>query len=148
MHPGEIDVRVEVAERQRPRRGKDRFSPVKTGISRPRHRSPSVRSTVHEDHVVEQVDRLKAQNQRRVAMLLEDHRRGESGFETMRGAVSDDAAEAAQRLAMLLVVVRQRVQPALDRKRRSQMFDDPPFGGCEGELRRRRRFSAREREPL
>ena len=107
-----------------------------------------MRSAINEDHMVEQVDRFKAQDERWVAMLLEDHRCRERRFETMRGAVPDHAPEAAQCLAVLLVVVRQRVQPALDCKRRSQTFDNPPFGGCEGELRRRRRISAREREPL
>src|SRR6185295_2607754 len=67
---GEIDVRVEVAERQRSWRRENGFSAVQTGITRPRHGSPSMRGTVDKDHVVQQVDRFKAQDERRIAMLL------------------------------------------------------------------------------
>ena len=81
-------------------------------------------------------------------MLFEDHCGRQRRFQTMRGAMPDDSAKAAQRLAASLVVVWQGVQPALDGQRGRQTVDDPALGGSEQELRRRRRVSAREREPL
>src|SRR5438034_5632545 len=110
--PGEVDVRVEVAEGERARGGEHGLPAMQSRIARPRDRSPSAWSAVDEDDVVEQVDRLEAQDERRVAVLLEDDGGRERGLETVRGATLDDAAKAAQRLAALLVVVRQRVQPA------------------------------------
>ena len=99
--------------------------------------------------MVEQVDRLEAEDERRIAVLLEDDGRRERRLEAMRGARPHDAAEAAERFAALLVVVGQRVQPALHGGRRPQTRDEPALAG-----RQRQsaagcdRVSAREREPL
>ena len=114
--PGEVDVPLEVAQRQRARRGEDRLAPVQSRVARARDRAPARRRAVDEDHVVEQVDRLEAEDQRRIAVLLEDDGRRERRFEAVRGAGADDAAERSQRLAALLGVVRQRVQPAPARR--------------------------------
>ena len=63
--------------------------------------------------MVEQVDRLEAQDERRIAVLLEDDGRRQRRLEAVRRAVADDAAEAAQRLAAGLGVVGQGVELAL-----------------------------------
>ena len=81
-------------------------------------------AAIHEDHVIEQVDRLEAQDERRIPVLLEDDRRRQRRFQAMRGAGPDHAAERAQRLAALLVVVGKRVQPALDGVGRPQARDE------------------------
>ena len=81
-------------------------------------------------------------------MLLEDDGRRQRGLEAMRGVPLDDPAEAAEGFAFFLVVVRQGVQPALNGERRTEAIDNSPLGRGEGEPRRRRRVSAREREPL
>ena len=79
---------------------------------------------VDEDHVIELIDRLEAEHQRRVAVRFEDDGREERRFETVRAAVLDDAAEAAQRRAPArLLVVGQRVQVRLHRARRAQPRD-------------------------
>ena len=99
---GEVDVRLEVAERERAWRRKQRPPPVQARIARARDRSPSGLRSIDEDDVIEQVDRLEAQHERRIAMLLEDHGRRQRGFEAMRRSGPDDAAKAAQRLAARL----------------------------------------------
>ena len=70
--------------------------------------------------MIEQIDRLEAEDQRRIAMLLEDDGRRERGFQAVRGAGADDAAKRSQRLAALFLVVRKIVQPVLDGGRRAQ----------------------------
>ena len=98
----EVHVRIDVAERQRPRRGEHRPPPVQSGIARAGDRAPAVPAAVDEDDVIEPVDRLEAEEQRRVAVLLERHRGEERRFQAVRGAVRDHAAEGAQRFAAAL----------------------------------------------
>ena len=74
-----------------------------------------VARAVDEDHVVEQIDRLEAEDERRIAVLLEDDGRRERRLETVRRARAHDATEAAQRLTAGLGVVRQGVEPRLHR---------------------------------
>ena len=78
-------------------------------------------------------------------MLLHDHCRCERGLETMGRAGADDAAKAAQRLAALLGVVRQRIQPLLDRERRAKPIDHLTLRPSEWQRRRFDPVSARER---
>ena len=80
-------------------------------------------------------------------MLLHDHRGGERGLETVRGAGADHAAKAAQRLAAFLRVVGQRVQPSLDGERRAKPVDDLTLRAGQRERRRLDRISAWERGP-
>jgi hypothetical protein len=79
---------------------------------------------VGEQHVIEPVDRFKAQNERRVAVLFEDDAGKHRRFEAVRGADLDHTAEAAQRGATGLGVVGQDVQVGLDVRRRSQARDE------------------------
>jgi hypothetical protein len=105
-------------------------------------------SAVDEDHVVEQIDRLEAEDQRRIAVLLEDDGGGDRRLQTVRHSGAHDAAKAAQRLAALLDVVRQFVQPVLNGRRRPHARDDAPFRRRERKVGRDDGISAREREPL
>ena len=83
---------------------------------------------IHEDHVVEIVDRFEAQNERRVAVLLQNNGGKECRLEAVRGALTDDAAEAAQRRAAVrLLVVWQSIEEALDEDGRSQPRNQPPL---------------------
>ena len=86
-------------------------------------------------HVVEMVDRLEAQEQRRVAVRLEDDGGEQRRLEAMRAPFADDAAEAAQRRAAAgFLVVGQRVEVALDGARRPQPRDQAPLAGVETRL--------------
>jgi hypothetical protein len=80
--------------------------------------------------VIELVDRLEADDERRIAVLLEHGGGKQRRFETVRRVVPDDAAEAAQRRASgrRLGVVRKRVEVALNRQRRAQALDQASFG--------------------
>jgi hypothetical protein len=98
--------------------------------------------------VIKQIDRLEAQNQGRVAVLLEDDGGRERGFEAVRGAGAHHAAERPQSLATCFLVVRQVVQPALHRGGCAQARDDTPLGGRERQARRLGRVSSRERVSL
>jgi hypothetical protein len=142
-----IDVRLDVAERERARRREERQSSVQAGIARARDRSPSRWRAIDEDDVIEQVDRLEAQDERRVSMLLHDRRGGECGFETVCRACTDDTTKAPQRLAPGLRVVRQCVQPALDGERRTKPVDDLTLRASQRKRWRIDRVSAWERGP-
>ena len=135
--PGEVHVRIDVAERKRARRREDRLAAVQAGIARARHRSPSSAAPVDEDHVVELVDRLEAHGERRVAVLLENHRGGERGFQAVHRTFADHAAKAPQRGApgRRLVVVGQPVQKRLHGLGRAQPADDLPLGCRERKIR-------------
>src|SRR5206468_13032570 len=62
--PREIDVRIDVAQRKRARRREYRLSAVKTRVVRPCDGSPATAAPVHEQHVIELVDRLEAEHER------------------------------------------------------------------------------------
>ena len=67
--------------------------------------------------MVERVDRLEAQDERGVTMLFEYHRCKQSCFETMRAAMPDNAAKAAERGAPpWFVVIGQTIEKALNRE--------------------------------
>ena len=60
-------------------------------------------------------------------MLLEDGGRRQRRLEAVRGAVPHDAAKGPQRFAVPLVVIGERVEPALDRDGRAQPGDHAPL---------------------
>ncbi len=146
---GEIDVLVEVAGGQRPRRREDRLASVQPRVARPRDGAPEEGSggvftrvtrkplptpfLVHENHVVELVDRFEADDERRIPVLPEHCGRKQRRLEAMRRPMTDDAAEAAQRRATgwRLRVVGKRVEVALDGQRRPQPGDEPTLGRCQ-----------------
>jgi hypothetical protein len=78
--------------------------------------------------VIERVGRLKAQHQRRVAVLFEDDRREQCRLEAMGATVPDHAAKAAKGgTPARFVVVGEPVEEPLHRQRRAQAGNDPPL---------------------
>ena len=144
----EVHVGLHVAECQRPRRPEDGPPPVEARIARPGHGTPAVRPTVDKDHVVQQVGGFEAEHKRWVAVLLENGRGGERGFQAVRTSGPDHAPEAPERLAAHLVVIGQTVQPPLHGGRRPQARDECAFPRCQRQRRRFGAVSGREREPL
>src|SRR5262249_25707769 len=63
---GEVEVWIEIAERERTRRGEDRLAAVQPRVPRSRHRSPAAAVAIEEDHVIELVDRFEAEGERRI----------------------------------------------------------------------------------
>src|SRR5262245_37293981 len=66
---GVVDVPVEITERERTRRREYRLPAVKAWIARARDRSPPVLSSIHENHMIQQVRRFEAEHEGREAML-------------------------------------------------------------------------------
>src|SRR5262249_26123246 len=54
---GVVDIRIEIAQRQRTRRREDRLATVESRVSRPGDRAPSAAVPVQEDDMIEFVDR-------------------------------------------------------------------------------------------
>ena len=88
--------------------------------------------------MIELVDRLEAENERRIAVLFEDDGGKERGFEAVRAAVPHHAAKAAERRAFRLRfrVVGQPIQIALHVEGRAQARDQPALAGRERGARR------------
>ncbi len=159
---GQVDVFVEVTGGERPRRREDGLPSVQPRIPRPRDGAPETSSIVdrrssivwsdrrwtmddgrwttlvHEDHVVELVDRFEADDERRIPVLFKHGCRKQRRLEAMRRPMTDDPAEAAQRRAAgwRLRVVGKRVEVALDGQRRPQPGDEPTLGRCQRQSRR------------
>src|SRR5262245_1779004 len=131
---GEVDVGVEVAQSERPGRAEHRLAPVQAGIARARDRAPAAVLPVDEDHVVEEIERLEAHDQRRIAVLLQQASGKQRGFETMGGMAPHDLTEAAQRAraGRRLGVVGEPVQVILHLRRRAQARNQAPLGRREG----------------
>src|SRR5688500_12141618 len=92
--------------------------------------------------MIELVDRLEAEDERRMAVLLENHCGGQRSFQAMRGAMPDHAAKTSKRRAAWrrFRVVGKVVQEPLYGERRSQSLDDSALGARE--RRDRGRLSA------
>ena len=129
---GEVDVWIEVTERERTGGCEDGLPPVQTRIARPRHRTPSSAAFVDEHHVIQGVDRFEAQDERRVAVPFH-HRRGEERrLETVRRFFAHDAPKAAKGGAtMRFLVIRKMIKVTLHETRRPQPRDQPALMGCE-----------------
>ena len=134
---GRIDIGVEVAHRERAQRLEHRLAAVQPGIARARHRAPAPTFAVEKEHMVEAVDQLEGEQQRRVAVVLEHAGREQRGFEAVRRAMPHHLPEAPQRVAALFRVVGQPVEIALHRIRRAQPLDQAALGGGEGSERGR-----------
>jgi hypothetical protein len=95
--------------------------------------------TVDEDDVVELVDRLEAEDERWVPVLLEHDRGEKRRLEAVRASLPDDAAKTAQRGTRRwgLGVVREAIQESLDGQRRPESGDEAAFSRRESGWRRR-----------
>src|SRR5262249_13925701 len=102
-------------------------------------RAPTAAVAVHEDDMVELIDRLEAHHERWVTVLLENHCRGERRLDAVRRAVPDHAAKRSQRgwLGRRLRVVGQRVEKVLDPGGRCAAADDALFGCSEAKWYRK-----------
>jgi hypothetical protein len=83
--------------------------------------------------VIEQVNRLEAKEQRRVAVLLEDYSGSKRCFKTVGRAGANDTAESPHRVAALFIVVWESIQPALNRGRCTQPVNQALLGRGEFE---------------
>jgi hypothetical protein len=87
---------------------------------------------VHEDDVIEPVDRLEAEKERRVAVLFKHDGGEQRGLETMRGPLADDAAETALRGASArFLVVGKMIEIPLHCERRPQPRNEPALAESE-----------------
>lgn len=106
---------------------------MKARIARAGDRAPSCLRLVDKEDVVEEVNRLESQKERRIAVLLENDSGSEGGFEAMSLSRANYPTECPHRIAALLTVVWKRVQPALNRGRRTKPVDQPLLGRGEFE---------------
>src|SRR5207247_8362241 len=107
-------------------------------IARSRHGAPATGPPVDEDDVVEIVDRFETENERRIAVLLENHGGKEGCFQAMCTLVTDDTPEAPEgRSPCGLGVVRQAVEKSLYRQRSVQAGNESAFTRGEDAPRRR-----------
>src|SRR5204863_4908982 len=89
---------------------------------------PAPAALVDEDHVIELVDGLEAEDERGITVRFEDDRCEQRRFEAMRAPVPDNAAKAAQRgPSPGFLVVAQAVEILLDGERCAQPRDEPPL---------------------
>src|SRR5581483_1532038 len=77
-------------------------------------RSPASVVMIDKDHVIEMVRGLEAEDQGRIAMLLEDHGGRERRFQAVRLPQADHLTEAALGGAVWFGIIRELVQPSLD----------------------------------
>jgi len=120
---------------------------VQASVPGARDRTPSTAAAKDEDHVVDAVLRLEADDERRIAVLLKDHRGHERRLETVSGAVTDHLAVRPQRLALQLPVVREAAKELLDLFRGAMPLDDSPLFACEG-VRRQSQASHKSAAPM
>src|SRR5215467_8655715 len=78
------------------------------------------------NHMIEPINRLETEHERRVPVVFQHDSREQHSLETVRAPMMDDAAEAPQRRASVrLGVVWKIVEVALNRKRRAQIRHEP-----------------------
>jgi hypothetical protein len=81
------------------------------------------------DHVIEQVDRLEAEHERRIPVLFENSRGKQCSFETVSSARARDTAKAAHGVSGRLSIVWKVVEPSLNRQRRAELVYESPLAG-------------------
>ncbi len=106
---------------------------MKSRVTRPGNRAPSGLRPIYIDDVIEKIDRLEAEYQWWIAVLLECDCCEERCLETMRGARPDDTAKSTHRVASRLSIVWQFVEPSLDREWSAQSVDDSPLDCSQGQ---------------
>src|SRR5215213_2842303 len=111
--PRMIHVTFRVAQRERTRSCEHRLPAVKARIARACNRAPSRFRAIHENHMIEKVDRLESKYERRISVLLECNRREHCGLETMRGTRAHYTTKPAHGVAGSLSIVWKPVQPFL-----------------------------------
>jgi hypothetical protein len=120
--PRAVDVGIGVRTEQVAHRAEGGLPSVEAGVSRSRDRAPAAAPPVEQEHVPEAVLRVDVEDDRRVAVLLEDRGGGQHRLQAVRRSVTNHATERAQRA---LAVVGEIVEPALDEARSRQPVDEP-----------------------
>jgi hypothetical protein len=85
--------------------------------------------------VIEKVDRLESENERRIAMLLKQRCSEQCGFETVSGSRSHYTAKSTHRVAGWFSIIWQVVQPPLHREWCTQFVDEASFRCFERQAR-------------
>src|SRR3990170_8065521 len=138
-----VDVWIKVAPRE-VADGAEHGSPAKqAGVTGLRDGAPRSPASKEEHDVIEFVDGLHVEEQRRVTVLLHDHCCAESRFEAVGGAEPRDDAERPQGFPVLLVVVWEGPQPTLNQFRSPEPLDEGPFPAGERVGAGRERFRRR-----
>ena len=87
--------------------------------------------------MIQIVDRLEAQDERRITVPFHHDRGEERRLEAVRRSFADDAAEAAKGGASVrFLVIRKMIEVALHEMRRPQSRNQPALTGCEGDRSR------------
>ena len=84
---------------------------------------------------------FEVEEQRRVAMLLENCRGGEGAFQAVCAPVPHHTSKSPQRFSALLPVIRQVAKKGLDLARSPVFLNDGPFLGAKRRPRWRTRAS-------
>src|SRR5688572_12660461 len=125
---GVVDVALYIAQSEITGSPEHRPAAVQSRIPGARNRSPSFWALVYEQHVIEKIDRLEAEHERRVTVLLQHCGREENRLQAVGGARANDATEASHRVAVQLSVIRKLVEPRLNGGWGAQPHDDPALG--------------------
>ncbi len=133
----EVDERVDVRIDEVADGSIERLAAVEARVPRPRDGAVLPAPPEQEDDVIEVVLRFEIDNDRRVSVLLEDRRGAQRSLEAVHLVRPHDAAECPERLAPLLVIVRERLEPSFHPLRRVRRLDDAPLAARERGSRRR-----------
>src|SRR5207247_6786624 len=105
----------------------NRLSPVQSDVPRTSHGTPTAFPFEKQQHVVEFVVRLDARENRRISVLLEDHRGGKRAFEAMGAILAQHSAEREARFSIHLPIVRDAPQELLHTFGRTVALHDLPL---------------------
>ena len=111
---------------------------MQAGITGAGYCSPSSPLPEWEQDVVQLVLGFEVEEQRRVAMLLENCGGGEGSFQAVRAPVPHHTAKSPQRFSALLPVIGQVAKKGLDLARSPVFLNDGPFLGAKRRPRWRR----------
>ncbi len=109
---------------------------MQAGIPRARDRAPPATMAEDEDHMIDVILRLKTQQQRRIAVLFEDHGDDECSLQTVCFAALHHLPERSEGFPLPLPVILQRVEESLNLLWSSMGADDIRFFACERLSRR------------
>lgn len=112
-----------------------RLSSMESRIPGASNGAPACLCSIHENHVIEKIDRFEAKNERRIAVLLEKRCREQRSFEAVSSSCSHYTAKPTHRVACRLTIVWQIIQPALYRERRAEIVDEASLHCLEVQMR-------------
>lgn len=125
--PRVIHVSLRITLRESARRLEERLAAMQAGITRARDGPPARLRAIDPDYMIEQVYRLEAQHERRMAVLLENGRGEQCCFETVSSARACDTSKPPHRVTSRLSIVWEIVQPSLNRERCAKLVYKSPL---------------------